>query len=75
MTSLREPRRRGRAGWLAFALLAGLLVLWLVWGFRWPPTAEVVVEPEPALGLLLDPDARASHGSGFAALVAPRLRS
>jgi len=28
------------------AVIAVVLLLWMLWGFRWPPTAEVVLEPE-----------------------------
>lgn len=41
--------RRGTWAFLgALGVLAAALAgLWLLWGFRWPPTAEVVTQAEP----------------------------
>lgn len=34
-------------GWTSAVLIAVVAALWLVWGFRWPPTSDVVSRPEP----------------------------
>jgi hypothetical protein len=47
----RQPSYAGRFVAVTSALLLGALVLlWLVWGFRWPSTAQVVAgndAPDP----------------------------
>jgi hypothetical protein len=50
MASTDSPRgreRRGAAGCgFAAVVIAALLVAgWLLWGFRWPPTAGTMLEP------------------------------
>jgi len=45
-------RRATRRAWglwggVLATLAAVVVVAWLVWGFRWPSTAEVVVDPAP----------------------------
>lgn len=52
----RASRRRFLL-WLLAALVAIVCALWLLWGFRWPPTSEVAskaevrLEPAPGNGL------------------------
>jgi len=43
----RRERSRGRRvlTWAIVGLVLVVALLWLLWGFRWPPTAEVVDEP------------------------------
>lgn len=42
-----EQRGRGRRilAWTLLVLVLLVAALWLLWGFRWPPTAEVVEDP------------------------------
>jgi hypothetical protein len=52
-------------GWTFAALLVALGLLWFVWGFRWPPTAEVVDQPEVGLAAPPAPIALEDHGPTY----------